>query len=303
MTIRPKLIIATVALLAMSASLAQTEVSDVEDPTEVLKIAALEALMSAPPERALPLVIKVLDADNTDEVKERALFVLSQINLPEAQERLLDVARSDDSELSSEAVRMIGIGGNAEALAGLADLYASGDEDKRHAVLEAYMIARDVEAVYAIAQNASDAEEFEAAVEMLGVMGATDKLRTLSKTGSYTEPLVMALAISGDSETLGAMALDSSDPETQVHAIEALGIIGNDNVGATLVDIYRGAKTDEVREAARDGLLISGYDEGVLALYKESTDVNEKRDLLQMLSIMDSDLMMEVIDAALAGGA
>jgi hypothetical protein len=113
----------------------------------------------------------------------------------------------------------------------------------------------------------------------------------------------MALAISGDSETLGAMALDSSDPETQVHAIEALGIIGDDNVSATLVDIYRGAKTDEVREAARDGLLISGYDEGVLALYKESTDVNEKRDLLQMLSIMDSDLMMEVIDAALAGGA
>jgi len=274
MTIRPKLIIATVALLAMSVSLAQTEVSDVEDSPAVLKIAALEALISAPPERALPLVIKVLDADNTDEVKERALFVLSQIDLPEAQERLLDVARSDDSELSSEAVRMIGIGGNAEALAGLQELYSSGDEDLRQAVLEAYMIAGDVDAVHAIATNASDADEFQAAVEMLGVMGAVERLQALSESSGFTEEL-----------------------------IEALGIAGGDDVNATLMEIYRTAETDDIRRAALEGMMISGYDDGVLELYKESTDVNEKRDLLQMLAIMDSDLMMEVIDAALAGGA
>ncbi|NOR35812.1 MAG: hypothetical protein GQ577_03610 [Woeseiaceae bacterium] len=274
MIIRPKLIIATVALLAMSVSLAQTAVSDVEDSTEILKIAALEALISAPPERALPLVIKVLDAENTDEVKERALFVLSQIDLPEAQAKLLDVARSDDPELSSEAVRMIGIGGNAEALAGLQDLYSSGDEDLRAAVLEAYMIAGDVDAVHAIATNASDADEFQAAVEMLGVMGAVDRLQALSESSGFTEEL-----------------------------IQALGIAGGDDVNATLMEIYRDAETDDIREAALEGMLISGYDEGVLQLYKESTNINEKRDLLQMLSIMDSDLMMEVIDAALAGGA
>ena len=229
------------------------EDGEVEDPNEVLKIAALEALISAPPERALPLVIKVLDADNTNDVKERALFVLSQIDMPEAQTRLLDVARSGDPELSEEAVRMIGIGGNEEALAGLAELYSSGDEDLREAVLEAYMIAGNVDAVYAIANNASDEEEFEAAVEMLGVMGANDKLRELSKSSSYTESLVMALAISGDYETLRQMAFDSSDPKNQLDAIEALGIIGGDDVNGTLVEIYRGAESDDIREAAREG--------------------------------------------------
>lgn len=303
MTIRSRLIIAVIATLAVSTSLAQSAVSEVEDPNEVLKIAALEALISAPPERALPLVIKVLDADNTDEVKELALFVLSQINLPEAQNRLLDMARSDNSELSAEAVRMIGIGGNEEALAGLADLYASGDEDLREAVLEAYMIAGDADAVYAIASNASDADEFEAAVEMLGVMGANEKLRALSETSGYTESLVMAIAIARDYETLRGMALDNSDPEVQVSAIEALGIIGGEVVDSTLMEIYRGAQTEDIREAALDGLLISGYDEGVFELYKESDDINEKRDLLEMLSIMDSDKMMEVIDAALQGGS
>jgi HEAT repeat protein len=273
MTNRPKLIVTAVALLAMSASLAQSERSDVEDPNEALKIAALEALISAPPERALPLVIKVLDANNTDEVKERALFVLSQIDLPEAQARLLEVARSSDSELSAEAVRMIGIGGNPEALAGLSELYRDGNEDLREAVLEAYMIAGDVDAVFAIAESASDAKEFEHAVEMLGVMGAVDRLQALSETSGFTEEL-----------------------------IQALGIAGGDNVNATLMTIYRDAETDDIRHAALEGMMISGYDEGVLELYRESTDVNEKRDLLQMLAIMDSDAMMEVIDAALEGG-
>ena len=274
MTFRKTLIIATIALLAAGPAQGQGEPGDVEDPSEVLKIAALEALIAAPPERALPLAIKVLDAENTNEVKEAALFVLSQIEMPEAHNKLLEVARSSDPELSGEAVRMIGINGDPEAMAGLGALYSEGDEDLRDAVLEAYLIAGDTAAVYAIASNAASASEFEAAVEMLGAMGATAELRSLSETSGYTEEL-----------------------------IQALGIAGGDDVNQTLMEIYRGADTDDIREAALEGMLISGYDEGVLELYRESTDINEKRDLLQMLAIMDSDLVLEVIDAALEGGA
>ena len=190
MKFRKTLIIATIALLATGAARAQDDVSDVEDPSEVLKIAALEALISAPPERALPLAIKVLEAENTTEVKERALFVLSQIDMPEAQAQLLDVARGPDPELSVEAVRMIGIGGDPDALAGLADLYASDNEHMRGAVLEAYLIADDKEAVFAIAQNARTPEEFEEAVMMLGAMDAVDELRALSETSGYTVELI-----------------------------------------------------------------------------------------------------------------
>jgi HEAT repeat protein len=270
MKIRKTLIIATIALLATGAARAQ---DDAENTNDVLKIAALEALISAPPERALPLATKVLDAENTNEVKEAALFVLSQIELPEARNKLLEIARSGDPELSAEAVRMIGINGDPDAMAGLAALYSEGDEDLREAVLEAYLIAGDKDAVYNIAANAASAGEFEAAVQMLGAMGATDELRTLSETSGYTEA-----------------------------TIQALGIAGGDDVNETLMRLYRDAETDDIREAALEGMLISGYDEGVLELYKESTDVNEKRELLQMLSIMDSDLMLEVIDAALEGG-
>ncbi len=273
MKIRKILIIATTALLVTGIARAQDAVSDVEDPSEVLKIAALEALIAAPPERALPLATKVLDADNTNEVKAAALFVLSQIDMPEAQQKLLDVARTGDPELSVEAVRMIGIGGDPQAVAELSALYSAGDEHLRSAVLEAYLIAGDTAAVYGIATNASNAEEFEAAVQMLGAMGATEELRSLSETSGYTEEL-----------------------------IQALGIAGGDDVNETLMRLYRTAETDDIRAAALEGMLISGYDEGVLELYRESTDINEKRELLQMLAIMDSDLVLEVIDAALEGG-
>jgi hypothetical protein len=274
MKIRNALIIAAAALLAAGVVPAQDDMRDVEEPGDVLKIAALEALLAAPPERALPLVTKVLDADNTTEVKEAALFVLSQIDLPEARQQLLAMARSGDPELGAEAVRMIGISGDPDALAGLDALYSAGSEEMREAVLEAYLIAGETGAVYDIAANASSAAEFAGAVEILGAMGATEELRSLSAASGYTEEL-----------------------------IQALGIAGGDDVNQTLMEIYRSAETDDIRTAALEGMLISGYDQGVLELYRESTDVNEKRELLQMLSIMNSDLMLEIIDSALEGGA
>jgi len=39
----------------------------------------------------------------------------------------------------------------------------------------------------------------------------------------------------------------------------------------------------------------------MLGLYRSSSSIDEKKDILEMLVIMDSELAMEVIDAALAG--
>ncbi len=156
------------------------------DEAEELKLAALEALIAAPPERALPLAAKALQGDHSDEVKERALFILSQIDLPGAQDLLIETAQQGSGEIRLEAIRMIGIGGNSDALSRLNGIYDGGDEDVRDAVLEAYLIADDEEAVYELAVSAANAgndEDFESAVEMLGVMGAREQLRKLRDEG------------------------------------------------------------------------------------------------------------------------
>ncbi|MDJ0938717.1 MAG: HEAT repeat domain-containing protein [Woeseiaceae bacterium] len=290
-------LIACFALLAIAApAFAQDDTND----SKRLKLAALEALISAPPERALPLAEKALKGDHSDEVKERALFVLSQIDQPEAQNLLLDTARQGDGELRHEAIRMIGIGGDEAALAELGTLYSGGDEDFRDAVLEAYLIAGDKQAVYTIAADSNG--EDEAAVEMLAAMGATEELRQLRETFGMSESLIEAAIISDDASMLRDVAFDSSDIELQKQAIEALGVIGGSDVNATLVEIYRGTDSEDVRHAALEGMLISGHDEGVLELYRAADNDAEKKELLEFLVMMGSDEVWDLIDSAFDGG-
>lgn len=272
------------------------------DEAENLKMSALEALISAPPERALPIVTKVLNGDSSAALKERALFVLGQIDLPEARTLLVETARTGDQNLRPEAIRMIGIGGHPEALAALADIYAAGDGDTRDAVLEAYLIADDTNAVYQLATNTQDPEEFEKAVDTLGAMGATEELRALRDRPGAAEVLIDAYAIAGDVETLSAMATDGSDPERQAQAIHGLGIAGGDDTGELLVGIYRDTQEPDVREAVREALLIADEDEAVLELFRASTDAAEKRELLKTLVIMDSDAVWDLVDATLENG-
>ena len=279
-------------LLCASNVLAQSD-------DEELKIAAIEALISAPPSRALPLARKALKGDHSDEVKERALFVLSQIDNAEAIDLIFETAQLPNGELRLEAIRMIGIGGNDAALGNLQDLYAAGDEDVRDAVLDAYLIADDKEAVFRLAANAATEDEFEAAVDRLGAMNAREQLRRLRDKAGMSESLIEAYAISGDKETLSELARDNSDPERQMQAIEALGIVGGDDLNTVLVEIYRSATSDDIREAALEGMLISGHDDGVLELYRSSQDPAEKRELLEHLLMMGSDDVWSLVESAL----
>lgn len=295
--------LAKIVLVASAFFLATTSAAqdDRKSASEELKIAAIEALIAAPKERALPLVLKVLDGNHSDEMKERALFILSQIDDEQAQTTLLRFAAESSGELQEEAIRMIGIGGNSESLSNLKAVYAAGDRNARDAVLEAFMIAGDKESVFEIALTA-EGHDFEEAVDMLGVMGARDELREIRSRNGASEAIIQAYAISGDLEGLKQMALDGSDQEHQVQAIEAMGIVGGNEVNTTLVQIYRDAASDDIREAALDGMLISGHDEGVLELYRSSDDPRAKKELLEQLVIMGSDEVWNIIDSTLDGG-
>jgi HEAT repeat protein len=269
---------------------------------EQLKVAAIEALISAPPQRALPIVMRVLQGDDSDEIKEKALFVLSQIETQEAQDLLVEVARSGSPELREEAVRMIGINGDPAALAALADLYRAGDEDLREAVLEAYLIADDADAVLAIAEAATTADEFESAVQTLGAMNATGQLRSLRDKQGMSGALIEAYAVAGDTESLREMALDGSDPQQQAEALHGLAVAGGSEANEVFLQVYRGTQDEELKEAALEAMLIADDDEGVLTLFQESQDPKEKRRLLETLVNMDSDAVWDLIDATLEDG-
>jgi len=294
-----KVVLLISTLLFATPGFTQSDVADVRDVNDELKLAAVEALITAPADKALPLVSKVLEGNHSTEVKEAALFILSQINEPEAQATLLKFAKEASGELQEEAIRNIGIRGG-DGMSNLMSIYESGDSDAREAVLEAFMIAGDKDSVFEIAKIA-EGDDFEEAVEMLAVMGAREELQQLRATRGTSEALIEACAISGDFECLRELAADDSDIDLQVEAIEGMGIIGGDEVNAALVAIYKNASSEDIREAALDGLMISGDDAGMLELYRSSNDSSEKKELLEYLVMTGSDGVWEIIDSALDG--
>jgi hypothetical protein len=80
-----------------------------------------------------------------------------------------------------------------------------------------------------------------------------------------------------------------------------MGIVGGDEANAALVEIYKSSSSEDTREAALEGLMISGDDAGLLELYRSSNDSSEKKDLLEYLVMTGSDEVWSIIDSALDG--
>jgi HEAT repeat protein len=268
---------------------------------EELALAAMEGLMAQSSERALPIIKKVLAGSQTTLVKQRALFVLSQIDEPEAQDILIQTTRSTDAALRKEAIRSIGIGGHDKSLAALKDIYNAGDPEVKEEVLHAWLIADRKEEVYQAALAAKTEEEAAEAIHILGAMGAVEELRKLGERPNASRKLVDAYAISGDLASLRKIADSHADPSVRAEAVQQIGVIGDDPARSALREIYTRSTNAEIKEAALHGLLIADDEKGVLALYRAATTAEEKRALLRTLTMMDGDAALEAIDAALEG--
>lgn len=287
---------------ASARALAMAELAS-RAPTEQeeLALAALEGLMGTPPERALPLLKRVLGGSQSDLVKARALFVLSQYEQPEAQAILLNLAREGQGALRHEAIRNIGIGGDAKSLSALREIYVTGDPEVRESVLSAYLIANRREEVLALAKGARTDSELAAPLRTLGAMGAVAELRELGAVGKHSRELVQAYAVSGDQASLLKLAREADSLDIQVEAVQALGIVGNESALGALRSLYRDSPKAEVREAALQGLMIAGDEQGLLQLYRSSKTPAEKTEILRTLTMVGGDAALQAIDAALQG--
>jgi HEAT repeat protein len=266
---------------------------------EELALAALEGLMAQPPERALPILKKVLAGSQPPLIKQRALFVLSQLDSPEAQQILVQASRSSDAALRAEAIRNIGIGGDPKALDSLMEIYSAGNEDAKREVLQAWLIAGRKEAVYQAALNAKTEDETRDAIQTLGAMGATEELRKLGDRPKMASGLVNALAVSGDLTGLRKIAETNADHGVRIEAVRALGIIQNDASRTAVREIYTRSDDREIRDAALQAMLIGDDEQGVLALYRAAKSTDEKRSLLHTLSLIGGDAALQAIDTAL----
>ena len=291
-----------IALLLVASS---THVRAASKPTEQeeLALAAMEGLMAQPAERALPIIKKVL-AGLADDARSSSarLFVLSQIDSPEADEILLQTSRSSDAALRKEAIRSIGIGGHEKSLAALQDIYRAGDADVKEQVLHAWLIAERKQQVYQAALDAKSEEEAGEAIHMLSVMGAVEELRKLGERPNASKRAGGRVCDQRRSaepaqDRRGQRRARSSAPKRFARSASS----STDASRSALREIYSRSTDAEIKKAALEGMLIAGDEQGVLALYRAATTAEEKRALLRTLTMMDGDAALEAIDAALEG--
>lgn len=280
---------------------AQHERNQAPTDDEALAIAALRALMSAPPERAVPLIERTLRLQKSELVKARALFVLSQINSPAARTLLLKNAQGLTGNLQLEAIRSIGIGGDTVAIAALPALYANGNAGVQRAVLEALLIADSKAMVLHLAMTEKRPKPLEQVLNTLAAMGAVEELRQLGARGVGGDKLVQAFAIAGDLPGLLNIARTHSDTGLRAKAVRSIGIIGTVPAKTALLELYQSAKTAPEKSAALEGMLIANDQKSVLTLYRNSKTTAEKREVFSTLSKMGGDAALEAIDAALQG--
>jgi HEAT repeat protein len=263
---------------------------------------ALQGLLSAPPERALPLLKNVLASQRPIKTKRRALFVLSQLGTDEAMNVVFDIAKNArEPELRHEAIRMLGISGQKTAIEHLADLYASSKNvDEKASVIQAWLIAGRKDLVLKAARDEPDPMLRRKAIETLGAMDARDELRQLfdaTQDADNRRAIIHSLGVAGNTGALTSIAGNTTLPENErVEAMRALGIAGDHGGRAALVDLYAKEDTPALRNAILQGLLITGDSDAVTKLYRKARTMDEKKALLRVLTTMDDGKAIDEIE-------
>jgi len=145
-------------------------------PDEELKLIALDSLLHTDAEQALPMLEKMINGQQSLQLKKRALFVVSQSKSPRAREILTSVAKgSSEPDLQLEALRYLGMLGGAEDKKLLSDVFAgSKDRDVKARVVDALFIAGDARTLVDMARKETDPEMRKRIVERLSRMKAKE---------------------------------------------------------------------------------------------------------------------------------
>lgn len=271
-----------------------------------LKLYALDALMQADPDRAVPLLEDFLNGSHSTRLKQHALFVLAQTDSPRAAQILAGLARGGGGgKLQREAIQALGVSDEPAAVAELKKIYdSSSDRDTKRQILQALIASDAAEVAAEVAIAEKDPELRRQAIHVLGAMDATSQLERVAKVvgPEYRAEIYRAYGIAGDSERLLGIIRTSRDAEELQVAIQALGIAGfDDGARQTLLDVYRRSSEKRVKVSVLNSLMMEDDAETLIEIFRAEDDPQLKRQALQYLSQMDDPEVTRLIEEILKG--
>jgi HEAT repeat protein len=195
-----------------------------------LKLIALDSLARTDPERAVPLLEKLLTRPGSRALQSRALFVLAQSDSPKAREIVGRVARGQSNpDLQVRAVQNLAAFGGRESLEALDGIFRqTSDPEVKKAVLQSFAAVGARDRIYAALKSEKDPE-----------------LRCTA-----VRSLVSVAGRAGD-DTL--LAIYEADADSSVRTEVVRGLVAHGNVHA-LVGLARKEKDPKLKKSIVGGL-------------------------------------------------
>jgi HEAT repeat protein len=271
---------------------------------EDLKLMAVNSLLNSEPERAIPLLEKLLHGPSSPKLRERAMFVLAQSDAPRARQLLKDIARGTSTpELQGKAIQYLGVVGGTESRTTLAEVYAaSTDVDVKRRILRAFMVAGEKGRLLTAAQTEQNGDLRREAVRQLGVMGAHDELWQMYQKESATpvkKQILQAMFVGGNADRMIELARTEKEPDLRSTAVRNLGLMGGAKSADALVEMYSAEKEPAIRNAVVNALFLQGNATALVALARKENDGEMKKAIVQKLSLMQNkvatDYMLELL--------
>jgi len=269
-----------------------------------LKLLAINGLQQMDPERAVPMLEKMLHGADCPKLRGQALFVLAQSSSPQAREVIARTARNDaDPDLQRKAIQDLGLFSGDWGRRQLGEIYsATKSTDTKKRILNAFMVSGDRDRILAAAKDEKDPELRGEAIRQLGVMGARNEIWQLYSKETSVEvkkKILQAMWISGDMERVTELARTEKDRDLRLAAIRDLGLMGEKS-GDTLVSLYSSDSDPEVKRAVIQGLFVSGNAKALVTLARKETNPELKKAIVRQLSLMNSkeatEYLMEILN-------
>jgi HEAT repeat protein len=271
---------------------------------EDLKLIAIQGLMNSDPERAVPLLEKVLQGNQSPKVKERALFVLAQSGSPQARAIISSIARGQgDRALQGKALNDLAMFGGKESRAELADIYAhSDDTEVKRSILRAFMVSGETDRILAAAKTEKNLDLRREAVRQLGVMGAGDHLWQLYQnepSQDIKREIIRSMFVGGQADRLLALAQNEKNTDLRKEAIRSMGLMGS-RTADSLTSLYQNEKTTDIRKEIMNAFFLQGNAKALVNIARNEKDPQLRKTAVEKLSLMNSkdatDFMLEILN-------
>jgi hypothetical protein len=280
-------------------------VSPESESDDEIKLMAINGLMQADPERAMPLLEKQLKESASPRVKRNALFVLAQSNSPKAQALIEQIARGGaNPDLQLKAISYMTERRRTNNAQILGEIYAStNDISVKKAILMAWVSGREKDRLLQAAKTEKSPELRDIVYNYLGNIPGNPELWQLY--GAETDPeakrhLLRFMYNNTNSDKLLDVVRTEKDANVRADALRVLGSQPNAAVsGDALVAIYGSASDEKMKQSIVETLGAHQNGKALVLIARSEKDPKMKLRIVERLSRMKSkeaaDYLAEIL--------